>query len=92
MRKTWNSEVSGDVQYALKPYFMFGSSTNIATHGSPYEYDTHVPVLAWGPRWVKPGPVAQRVEVADIAPTVARLLGIAAPAGSEGRPLPLVAP
>jgi arylsulfatase A-like enzyme len=51
-----------------------------------------VPVLAWGPRWVKPGPVAQRVEVADIAPTVARLLGIAAPAGSEGRPLPLVAP
>ena len=45
MRKTWNREVSGDVQYALKPYWMFGSSTNIATHGSPYPYDTGVPIL-----------------------------------------------
>ena len=43
MRKTWNREVSGDVQYALKPYWMFGSSTNIATHGSPYPYDTRCP-------------------------------------------------
>jgi arylsulfatase A-like enzyme len=71
---------------------MFGSSTNVTTHGSPYEYDTHVPLLVWGPRWVKAGPVAQRVEVADIAPTLARILGVAAPAASEGLPLPLSAP
>jgi len=92
MRKTWNREVSGDVQYALKPYWMFGSSTSIATHGSPYPYDTGVPILMWGPRWVKPGPVASRVEVADIAPTLARVLGIPAPPASEGRPLPMGAP
>jgi predicted AlkP superfamily pyrophosphatase or phosphodiesterase len=92
MRKSWSREVSGDVQYVLKPNFMFGSSTNTTTHGSPYEYDTHVPLLVWGPRWVKAGPVAQRVEVADIAPTLARVLGVAAPAASEGRPLPLSAP
>jgi hypothetical protein len=91
MRKSWSREVSGDVQYVLKPNFMFGSSTSIATHGSPYEYDTHVPLLVWGPRWVQAGSVAQRVEVADIAPTLARMLGVAAPAASEGRPLPLAA-
>jgi arylsulfatase A-like enzyme len=89
MRRTWHRDVSGDVQYALKPYWMFGSSTSIATHGSPYEYDTHVPLLVWGPRWVKPAAIGSRVDVVDIAPTLARLLGVPAPAASEGRPLPL---
>lgn len=92
MRRTWHREVSGDVQYAAKPYWMFGSSTSIATHGSPYDYDTHVPILVYGPRWVRPGAIAQRVEVADIAATLARLLAVPAPAASEGKPLPLRAP
>ncbi|MET0312096.1 MAG: alkaline phosphatase family protein, partial [Burkholderiaceae bacterium] len=34
MQKSWNREVSGDVQLALKPYWMFTSSSSIATHGS----------------------------------------------------------
>lgn len=89
MRRTWHKDVSGDVQYALKPYWMFGSSSSIATHGSPYEYDTNVPILLWGPRWVQPRSVATRVEVTDIAPTLARMLGVPAPAANEGKPLPL---
>ncbi|MBE7367822.1 alkaline phosphatase family protein [Ramlibacter pallidus] len=92
MRRSWHPEVSGDVQYALKPHWMFGSSTSIATHGSPHEYDSHVPVMLWGPRWMRPAALSTRVEVADIAPTLARLLGVPAPAASEGRPLPLAAP
>jgi arylsulfatase A-like enzyme len=71
---------------------MFLSSTAIATHGSPYPYDTHVPILAWGPRWVKPGRVDTRVEEVDIAPTVAGWLGVPAPAASEGKALPLPRP
>ncbi len=89
VRRSWHAEVSGDVPYVLKPYWMFQSSSSIATHGSPYPYDTHVPILAWGPRWVKPGRVEARVEVVDIAPTVAGWLGVAPPASSEGRRLPL---
>jgi predicted AlkP superfamily pyrophosphatase or phosphodiesterase len=89
MRRTWHREVSGDVQFALKPYWMFGSSSSIATHGSPYEYDSNVPVMVWGPRWVRPASVASRVDVADIAPTLARMLGVPPPAASEGKPLPL---
>jgi len=92
MRKSWNRDRSGDVQYVLKPYWMMTSSTSVATHGSPHAYDTHVPLMAWGPKWVKPGRVDTRVEVSDIAPTLARVLGVPVPSASEGRPLPLVSP
>jgi len=89
MVRTWHRELSGDVQYVFKPHWMSSSTTNNTTHGSPYPYDTHVPILMWGPPWVGQGRVAQKVEVADIAPTLAQLLGVAAPAASEGKPLPL---
>ena len=40
MRKTWDRERSGDLQFALKPYWMMTSSTSTTTHGSPHPYDT----------------------------------------------------
>ena len=89
MRKSWHAELSGDVQYALKPYWMMTSSSSNTTHGSPHAYDTHVPILLYGPKWFRPGRIDRRAEVVDIAPTLARLLGVPAPAASEGRPLPL---
>jgi hypothetical protein len=92
MRKSWHRELSGDVQYALAPHWMFGSTSSVATHGSPHPYDTHVPIMAWGPRWVKAGQRSARVEVADIASTLAGVLGVAVPAANEGRPLALHAP
>ena len=92
MRMTWHRDVSGDVQYALKPYWMFGSTSNVTTHGSPWEYDTNVPVLLWGPRWIKAGHVTAPVSVGDIAPTLAGVLGIPAPPASEGRLLPIATP
>ncbi len=91
-RKSWHPDVSGEVQFTLKPNFMFGSSTSITTHGSPHDYDSHVPLLFWGPSWVRAGRVDTPVEVVDIAPTLARLLGVAAPAASEGKPLPFPVP
>ena len=87
MAKSWHTERSGDVQVSLKANWMFTSSST-ATHGSPYPYDTHVPILMYGPAWLKPARVDPRVEVADIAPTLARLLGVAAPSSSEGKLLP----
>lgn len=55
MVKSWHPQVSGDVQYVLKPYWMFASSSAMATHGTPHDYDQHVPILFWGPRWLGPG-------------------------------------
>jgi predicted AlkP superfamily pyrophosphatase or phosphodiesterase len=88
IRKSWHAQVSGDVQYALRPNWMYAGRA-VATHGSPYGYDTHVPILSYGPRWIGRGRVDARVEVVDIAPTLAKLLGIDAPSASEGKPLPL---
>lgn len=87
MRNAWHPDVSADVQFALKPYWMTASSS-ATTHGSPHPYDTHVPLLLYGPPWVTSGRVDSRVEVADLAPTLARLLGVPPPSASEGRPLP----
>lgn len=88
-RKSWHPELSADLQVIPKPGWMFSSYPTGTTHGSPHAYDTHVPVLFYGPKWVRPGRVDARVEVTDIAPTLARLLGLPPPSSSEGRPLPI---
>jgi hypothetical protein len=88
-RKSWYRELSGDLQVGLKPYWMYGSGSNMTTHGSPHPYDTNVPILIYGPSWVAPGRIDKRVEVADIAPTLARILGVPVPSACEGQPLPL---
>jgi len=89
VRRTWDRERSADIQVVLKPYWMFSSSTSMTTHGSPHPYDTQVPILLYGPRWVKAGRVDTRAEVVDIAPTLARILGIPPPSSSEGTALPV---
>jgi arylsulfatase A-like enzyme len=90
VRKGWHRERSADVQVVMRPGWMLSSYPTGTTHGSPHPYDTHVPIAFYGPRWVKPGRRDGRAEVVDIAPTLARILGIAAPSSSEGRPLPVV--
>jgi predicted AlkP superfamily pyrophosphatase or phosphodiesterase len=87
MRRTWHADVSGDVQFALKRNRMMGPA--VATHGSPHDYDTHVPVMLYGPKWIKPGRIDSRVDVVDIVPTLARLLNVPLPAQAEGKPLPI---
>ncbi len=88
MRNSWNRELSGDLQVALKPYWMYGGAPT-TTHGSPYPYDTNVPILFYGPSWVLPGRIDKHVEMADLAPTLAKILGVPAPSSCEGKPLPL---
>ena len=89
VRRQFHRDRSGDLQTVLKPHWMYSSSSSMTTHGSPHPYDTHVPILFWGPKWVSAGRRDGRVEVVDIAPTLARVLGVAAPSASEGRPLPI---
>ena len=92
VRNTWYSGRSADIQVVVKPYWLFGSTQSTGTtHGSPHEYDSHVPILFYGPRWFGAGRIEAKVEVVDIAPTLARLLGIGPPATAEGKPLPLPA-
>jgi predicted AlkP superfamily pyrophosphatase or phosphodiesterase len=46
-----------------------------ATHGSPYDYDAHVPIIFYGP-WAKPGRYASFVRVVDMGPTLAAMAGV----------------
>ena len=89
MVNSFNKERSGDVPFSLKPYWMLSSSPTGTTHGSPHSYDTNIPLLFYGPRWIKAGRVDARVEEADVAPTLSALLRIPKPPLAEGKPLPL---
>lgn len=86
--KSWHPARSGDVQFVMRRYFMAGSRG--ATHGSPHEEDSHVPLLWWGPTWIGAQRIDDAVQTVDAAPTLAALLGITAPAASEGRVLQAV--
>lgn len=79
---------SGDVILVQEPfkYFSEGLSPIPATHGSPYIYDTHVPLVIMG-QGLAAGRYAQAASPADIAPTLASLLRIQAPSNSVGRVL-----
>jgi arylsulfatase A-like enzyme len=87
--RSYDRERSPDVMVVLKPWWMWGSGGTGTTHGSPYEYDTNVPLLFYGPSWILPGRIDKPVSMRDVAPTLAALLKVAAPIGSEGKPLPL---
>jgi hypothetical protein len=66
------------------PYYLFTATGT--THGSPYEYDTHVPVVFLG-AGVRAGSYPGSIGVQDIAPTLSTLLAIQAPSGNMGRVL-----
>src|SRR6478609_7442276 len=48
-------------------------------HGSPWPYDTHIPLLLYGPPFIKTLVWNERVSQQDVAPTLAALLGTAPP-------------
>jgi predicted AlkP superfamily pyrophosphatase or phosphodiesterase len=56
------------------------------THGSPYNYDTHVPVIFYG-KGIPSGHSFDYISISQIAPTVAALLGLTPPSGSFDSPL-----
>lgn len=85
----YNQKRSGDVIYVLDPSVISYSTKTGSTHGSSFNYDTHVPLLFFG-KGINHGASLQRTEVVDIAPTISALLGISFPNGSVGNPLEFV--
>ena len=62
------------------------SSTNRASHGTPYYYDRHVPLIFLGGT-IRPGVSDDQVATVDVAPTLAWLIGTPAPDDLDGRVL-----
>ena len=82
-KREWNSFYagrSGDVHLELKPYYLFSVGINRGTtHGTPYPYDTHVPLLVYG-TGVRPGAHTEAVTPQAAVAVLAHGLGIAPPA------------
>jgi predicted AlkP superfamily pyrophosphatase or phosphodiesterase len=83
----YHPERGGDVVLVYKPYvFPYEPEKKFGTtHGSPYSYDTHVPVIFVGKAF-KPGRYAEAFNMTDLAPTLRRALRMESPAGSIGVP------
>ncbi len=75
---------SGDVVMVEAPLWTSSWASTGASHGTPYNYDTAVPIL-FGGAGITPGRYTMRVSTVDIAPTLAAILAIPAPSGSEGK-------
>ncbi len=81
-RRSFNPGRSPDLMVQLKER-VINYGGHGTTHGSPYDYDTHVPMMIWVPGL--PGrEVSDPVWTVDMAPTLAGLLGIAAPSDLDG--------
>lgn len=79
---SFHSERSPDLFVQLKEFHL-DSIWPGTSHGSPYEYDTHVPMLILFPG-ISPATIEKRVNTVDLAPTLASLLNVPMPENLDG--------
>lgn len=85
MQKGFNAKRSGDILVNYLPAWVDFGKTG-TTHGSPYSYDTHVPLIFYG--WnIKQGSSTEQVYITDVAPTLSMMLNIQFPNGCTGKPI-----
>ena len=77
---------SGDVAIVLQPGWFGSGSITGTTHGSPYTYDTNVPILFYG-HGIRKGSSVRYHRITDIAPTLSMLLNIKFPNCCTGQPV-----
>lgn len=84
IRRNYHPLRSGDIYVAQSPYsFLYSEGPISVMHGSPWRYDTHVPVIFAGPG-IEPGVVSRQIETVDVAVTLAAMFGTTMPSGAAG--------
>jgi len=93
VQQSYSAERSGEVIVVPDPNWLLArrAPAYATTHGTPFIYDRHVPILLRGPG-VAAGVYVGGVSPADIAPTLSTILGIPFPSGCVGRPIGLGRP
>ena len=79
---------SPDIQYVPREPHAFGSF-RVSTHSGPWDYIQRVPLVLYGPGYIRAQgdlTLEREVTLADLAPTLAELLGIDMP-DAEGQAL-----
>ncbi len=82
-----NPKRSGDIFVVFEPHWFindFDGLTVAATHGSPWRYDTYVPVIFAG-AGLQPQRVHRKVWTVDVARTLAAVAGTKPPSGASGQ-------
>src|SRR6185503_10110121 len=67
----YHAQRASDLFIVPEPYWIFADDKT--SHGTPFNYDAHVPVILMGPG-IRPGKYPRRIAVNDIAPTLATML------------------
>jgi hypothetical protein len=78
---------SGDVFVVFEPHWFmnnFAGITVASTHGSPWRYDTYVPIVFAG-AGLTPQRVYREVRTVDVATTLAAFVGTKPPSGASGK-------
>jgi hypothetical protein len=79
VKASFYPERSGDLYVLLKPYYLFSAPLGKGTtHGSPYDYDRHVPLVLFGPGLPK-GEQTEPVTPQHTAVILADYLGVKPP-------------
>ena len=87
IRQNFHPQRSGDIYVAQAPYsFLFDRGSVAVMHGSPWRYDTHVPIVFAGPG-IEPERVGRPVATVDVASTLSEIFGTTIPSGASGAPL-----
>ena len=87
VKRNHHATRSGDIYIIQDPYWFLLEEGLIAVmHGSPWRYDTHVPIIFSGPG-IEPKNIHRLVHPVDVAPTLASLLGMSPPGAAQGIPL-----
>jgi arylsulfatase A-like enzyme len=79
--RSFHPQRSGDLEVLLDPFWI--RSRSGATHGTPYMYDSHIPLILMGPG-IRAGQYRREVALNDLAATLATLLDVEPPSGSVG--------
>lgn len=91
VRKGYHHAESGDVLFILEAgYLPKGSDSEYArkgtSHGSAFNYDTHVPLIWYG-KGIQKGEVFRNIEITDITATLTHLLNVQHPNAVTGKPI-----
>ena len=86
--KNFYPQRSGDILIINKPHYVVNShkKTVACNHGSPWKYDTYVPVIFAGYS-IKAAQIYTQIEPNDIAPTLSAIVGAKYPSNSSRAPL-----
>jgi hypothetical protein len=86
-RNSFHPKRSGDVMLSYRPEYVedYGQGRGVS-YGSLYNYDVRVPLMLFGPQF-RAGIYDAPVDSTDVAPTLARLIGVDQPSSCTGRVL-----